>query len=69
MKKNNISSAAIVMGDVNGILQMQAVNTETEDGCYSADQETINVRDEKHKHAHLGRTLYLSMIILLFTDS
>ncbi|XP_077052944.1 adhesion G-protein coupled receptor G2-like [Siphateles boraxobius] len=45
MKKTNKSSAAIVMGDVNGILQMQAEDTETEDACYATDQNTINILD------------------------
>lgn len=48
MKTDNKSSAGVVMGDVIGILQMQAENTETEDLCYSIDQNMINVRPEKH---------------------
>jgi len=68
MKKDNKSSAAIVMGDVDGILQIQDENTETQDTCYSTDQKTMDVRDVKQKHMPMGRTLYLSMIILLFTD-
>ncbi|XP_048048070.1 adhesion G-protein coupled receptor G1-like [Megalobrama amblycephala] len=45
MKKDNKSSAGVVMGDVIGILQMQAGNTETENLCYSIDQNMINILD------------------------
>ncbi|XP_050959307.1 uncharacterized protein LOC127160697 [Labeo rohita] len=41
-------SAVIDMGDVIGVLQIQANNTETEDFCYSSDQNVMNVRPEKH---------------------
>ncbi|XP_039519039.1 adhesion G-protein coupled receptor G2-like [Pimephales promelas] len=45
MKKDNKSSAAIVMGDVDGILQIQDENTETEDACFSTDQKTMDIVD------------------------
>ncbi|ROI68625.1 Adhesion G-protein coupled receptor G4 [Anabarilius grahami] len=44
-KKNSKSSAAIVMEDFSGVLQMQAKNTETEDLCYLSDQNMINILD------------------------
>lgn len=48
MEKNNISKAGIVMGDVIGLLHVQAKNTETKDICYSSDEDIINVRLQKH---------------------
>ncbi|XP_067310556.1 adhesion G-protein coupled receptor G5-like [Pseudorasbora parva] len=45
MKKNNTNSSAIVMEDIIGILQIQAENTETEDACYSIEQNMINILD------------------------
>ncbi|XP_067310553.1 uncharacterized protein [Pseudorasbora parva] len=45
MKKNNTNSSAIVMGDIIGILQIQAENTETEDACYSIKQNMIYILD------------------------
>ncbi|ROL52550.1 Adhesion G-protein coupled receptor G6 [Anabarilius grahami] len=45
MEKNNKSNAAIVMGDIIGVLQRQAKNTESKDFkiCYSPNQNMINV--------------------------
>ncbi|XP_016144900.1 adhesion G-protein coupled receptor G2-like [Sinocyclocheilus grahami] len=45
MEKSNKSNAAIVMGDVIGVLQRQPKNTETKDIniCYSSSQNMINV--------------------------
>ncbi len=50
MEKSNKTNAAIVMGDVIGILQTQPKNTETKDIniCYSSNQNLINVRPKKH---------------------
>lgn len=50
MEKSNKSNAAIVMGDIIGVLQRQAKNTESKDIqiCYSSNQNMMNVRPEKH---------------------
>ncbi len=50
MEKSNKTNAAIVMGDVIGILQIQPKKNETKDIniCYSSNQNLINVRPEKH---------------------
>ncbi|XP_058604254.1 adhesion G-protein coupled receptor G2-like isoform X3 [Onychostoma macrolepis] len=45
MEKNNKSTAAIVMGDVIGLLHVQATNTEAKDICYSSDEDVINIVD------------------------
>ncbi|RXN35035.1 adhesion G- coupled receptor G2-like protein [Labeo rohita] len=45
MEKSNKLSAVIDMGDVIGVLQIQANNTETEDFCYSSDQNVMNILD------------------------
>ncbi|XDV43809.1 hypothetical protein PO909_012213 [Leuciscus waleckii] len=45
MEKNNISKEVIVMGDVIGLLHIQAKNTETRDTCYSSDPSNIKVTD------------------------
>ncbi|KTG07487.1 hypothetical protein cypCar_00038034, partial [Cyprinus carpio] len=42
MEKNNISKAGIVMGDVIGVVHVQAKSTETKDICYSSDEDIIN---------------------------
>ncbi len=47
MENNNISNAAIVMGNATGLLQIHAENTATEDICYSSNQHMINVRPEE----------------------
>ncbi|XP_050989327.1 adhesion G-protein coupled receptor G2-like [Labeo rohita] len=44
MEKDKLS-AVIDMGDVIGVLQIQANNTETEDFCYSSDQNVMNILD------------------------
>ncbi|XP_067310870.1 adhesion G-protein coupled receptor G2-like [Pseudorasbora parva] len=51
MEKNNKSNAAIVMGDVIGVLQRQAKNTESKDIqiCYSPNQNMINVVENNMK--------------------
>ncbi|KAK9960285.1 hypothetical protein ABG768_010358 [Culter alburnus] len=48
LEKSNISNAAIVMGDIIGVLQRQAKNTESKDIkiCYSSNQNMINVVDK-----------------------
>ncbi|XP_048048076.1 uncharacterized protein LOC125269243 [Megalobrama amblycephala] len=48
MEKSNKSNAAIVMGDIIGVLQRQAKNTESKDIkiCYSSNQNMINVVDK-----------------------
>ncbi|XP_026142498.1 uncharacterized protein LOC113117792 isoform X1 [Carassius auratus] len=45
MEKNNTSNAAIVMGDVIGLVHVQAKNTETKEIniCYSSDQAMVVV--------------------------
>ncbi|XP_067224206.1 adhesion G-protein coupled receptor G6-like isoform X2 [Chanodichthys erythropterus] len=45
MEKDNKSNAAIVMGDIIGVLQRQAKNTESKNIkiCYSSNQNMINV--------------------------
>lgn len=48
LENNNISNAAIVMGNATGLLQIHADNTTTEDICYSSNQNMINIRPEKH---------------------
>lgn len=48
MKNKNPHSASIDMGDVIGVIQRQAENAETEDFCYSSEQDVMNVRPEKH---------------------
>ncbi len=48
MEKSNKTNAAIVMGDVIGILQIQPNNTEDINICYSSNQNLINVRPKKH---------------------
>lgn len=48
MEQSKKHSAKISMGDVSGVIQIQADNTETEDFCYSSDQNAVNVRPEKH---------------------
>ncbi|XP_016117648.1 adhesion G-protein coupled receptor G2-like [Sinocyclocheilus grahami] len=45
MEKSNTSNAAIVMGDVIGLLHVQDKNTETKDICYSSEKDMINVFD------------------------
>ncbi|KAL0169445.1 hypothetical protein M9458_034041, partial [Cirrhinus mrigala] len=44
MEKSNKLSAVIDMGDVIGVLQIQAEN-ETEDFRYSSDQNVMNILD------------------------
>lgn len=44
MEKSKKHSATISMGDVTGVIQIQADNSETEDLCYSSDQNAVNVR-------------------------
>ncbi len=48
MVQSEHHSAAISMGDVTGVIQIQADNAETKDFCYSSDQNALNVRPEKH---------------------
>ncbi len=47
IENNNISNAAIVMGNATGLLQIHTENTRTEDICYSSNQHMINVRPEE----------------------
>ncbi len=47
MEINNISNAAIVMGNATGLLQIHVENTTTEDICYSSNQNMITVRPEE----------------------
>ncbi|KTG37726.1 hypothetical protein cypCar_00018336, partial [Cyprinus carpio] len=42
MEKSKTSKAGIVMGDVIGLVHVQAKNTETKDICYSSDEDIIN---------------------------
>lgn len=59
MKKDNVSSARVVMGDVIGLLYMQADNTETEDLCCSIDQNISNVRPEKNSNMPIWVGLFI----------
>lgn len=45
MEKSNKSNAAIVMGDVIGLLHVQAKNIETKDIniCYSSNHAMVNL--------------------------
>lgn len=47
MENNNISNAAIVLGNATGLLQIHTENTTTEDICYSSHHNMINVRPEE----------------------
>uniref|UniRef100_A0A9J7XTM4 Adhesion G-protein coupled receptor G2-like n=1 Tax=Cyprinus carpio carpio TaxID=630221 RepID=A0A9J7XTM4_CYPCA len=45
MKKDSKHSASIVTGDVTGVIQRQAENTDTEDFCCSSEQDVMNILD------------------------
>ncbi len=50
MEKSNKSNAAIVMGDVIGLLHVQAKDRETKDIniCYSSNNAMVNLQVEIH---------------------
>ncbi|XP_073784078.1 adhesion G-protein coupled receptor G1 isoform X2 [Danio rerio] len=60
MEQNNITKAAVDMGNVTALLYLQAKNTETRDTCFFSDLDTI---DDGDCQSYLNRDLPWSLKI------